>query len=94
MTTITFDTLKFSKRLTEAGATKELAEALVEVQKESLSEILDTQVATKQDAFHIEQRLTEIKGEIKLVKWMLGLSLALSLGVVSLLIKIALKTLN
>lgn len=81
MATITFDTLKFSKRLEEAGAAPELAEAIAEAQKESLSEVLETQLATKIDIEHV-------KYEIKLTRWMVGLSLALSLGIISLLVRL------
>ena len=77
MSTVTFDTLKFSKRLIKAGATPELADALAEAQKESLSEILDTQLATKTD-------IEKLKYEIKLNRWMSAVIMA---AVVLLLIK-------
>ncbi|MBT4836875.1 MAG: DUF1640 domain-containing protein [Methylococcales bacterium] len=93
MTTITFDTLQYSKKLTDAGASQELAEAMAEAQKVSLSEILDTQLATKQDVQKVEEQLAKITVEMKLTRWMVGLSIALSIGVISLLIKIALKIL-
>ena len=90
MTTITFDTLQYSKKLTDAGASQELAEAMAEAQKVSLSEILDTQLATKQDVQKVEEQLAKITVEMKLTRWMVGLSIALSIGVISLLNKIAL----
>ena len=93
MTTITFDTLQYSKKLTDAGASQELAEAMAEAQKVSLSEILDTQLATKQDVQKVEEQLAKITVEMKLTRWMVGLSIALSIGVISLLNKIALKIL-
>ena len=68
MPAIAFDTLKFVKRLRSAGFDGEKAEAL-------------SDLATKQDIKELELRLT---GEIKLLKWMMGLLLA---GVLSLLIK-------
>ena len=40
MATITFDTLKYTKRLRDAGMTEAQAEALAEAQKETLSEVI------------------------------------------------------
>jgi acetolactate synthase small subunit len=96
MSTITFDTLKFAERLEKAGATHELAIAMIEVQKESLSEVMDAQLATKADIrdvradmVHLDRRMDGIDAEIKLLKWMVGLSLALSTGMIALLLRIA-----
>lgn len=77
MSAITFDTLKFSRKLTAAGATPELADALAEAQKESLSEIMETQLATKQDIF-------DIKAQLLVLKWMTGTLMA---GVLALILK-------
>lgn len=57
MSTITFDTLKFADRLEKAGATRELAAAMAEAQKESLSEVMDGQLATKSDIAKLESKL-------------------------------------
>nr|VFJ47262.1 MAG: hypothetical protein BECKDK2373B_GA0170837_101628 [Candidatus Kentron sp. DK]VFJ53875.1 MAG: hypothetical protein BECKDK2373C_GA0170839_10415 [Candidatus Kentron sp. DK] len=46
MTAITFDTLKFTKRLTRSGASPELAEATAEAFKDAQHE---SEVATKTD---------------------------------------------
>ncbi len=59
MSTITFDTLKFVDRLEKAGASRELATAMAEAQKEAFAETLDTSVATKAD-------LATLKTELKL----------------------------
>lgn len=69
MTTITFDTLKYSQQLEKAGIPREQAEAMAYVQKESLSEIMETQVATKSDIVRLE-------GKITLVQWMLAVIMA------------------
>jgi len=45
MTITTFDTLKFARRLKDAGVSEAQAEAI----KEVFAEALDTQVATKSD---------------------------------------------
>lgn len=67
MTAITFDTLKFVKKLESAGAAPELAEALVEAQREALQEAIETrQLATKNDLTEMENRL---------IKWSVGLAL-------------------
>ncbi|MBT3309813.1 MAG: hypothetical protein HN382_09865 [Gammaproteobacteria bacterium] len=76
MTAITFDTLKFSKRLIEAGAAPELADALAEAQKDSLADLLETQLATRADISRLELRLERIEGEIKLNRWMLAVVMA------------------
>jgi hypothetical protein len=81
MTAITFDTLKFAEKLEKAGASRELASAMAEAQKESLSEVLDSTLATKDDIARIDY-------EIRLLKWMVGLSLALSTGMVAMLMRI------
>jgi hypothetical protein len=81
MTTVTFDTLKFAEKLEKAGASRELASAMAEAQKESLSEVLDNTLATKADIARIDY-------EIRLLKWMVGLSLALSTGMVAMLMRI------
>ena len=95
MSTITFDTLKFSQRLEKAGATREYAIA----EAEALAEVFETgmqDLATKADLKALETRLdakidktnAEIMGEMKLLRWMVGLSLALSTGTIALLAKL------
>nr|VFK11336.1 MAG: hypothetical protein BECKLPF1236A_GA0070988_1005214 [Candidatus Kentron sp. LPFa]VFK29959.1 MAG: hypothetical protein BECKLPF1236C_GA0070990_100999 [Candidatus Kentron sp. LPFa]VFK67622.1 MAG: hypothetical protein BECKUNK1418G_GA0071005_11523 [Candidatus Kentron sp. UNK]VFK72851.1 MAG: hypothetical protein BECKUNK1418H_GA0071006_11443 [Candidatus Kentron sp. UNK] len=96
MTAIAFDTLKFTKHLTQAGASRELAEATAEAFKEAAGE---AEIATKGDLSQLEQtsksdlsqleqniktEFTRMNGEIRLIKWMLTLLLA---GVMSLVFK-------
>ena len=74
MATITFDTLRFSKRLEAAGFTPQQAEAVAEAFKEATSEELVTKS-------YLDARLAELKAEIRagqidLVKWIAGLMLA------------------
>ena len=73
MTTITFDTLKFAERLEKAGVSREMASAIVEAQKDALSEALDTSLATKAD-------VTEVKTDLAVLKWMVGFLIALALA--------------
>ena len=73
MSTITFDTLKFVERLEKAGVSREQASAFADAQKEAFSEALDTTLATKTD-------IEMIRAELILVKWMLGVVIAISVA--------------
>lgn len=84
MATITFDTLKFSKKLREAGVPEAQAEALAEVQKEALSEVMDSTLATKRDVQDLKEELIKIQAEITLMKWMMGVTIG---GIVTLILK-------
>ncbi len=66
MTTITFDTLKFAERLEKAGASRELASAIAEAQKEAFSETLDTSVATKADVATLRADLAKLENQLLL----------------------------
>ena len=80
MNAITFDTLKFAKRLKESGIPPEQAEA----QAEALADAFETsskEVATKADLRELELKITN---QLTLLKWMVGIMLA---GVVSLVMK-------
>lgn len=74
MSTITFDTLKFAERLEKAGFTREQSSAIAEAQKESLSEALETQLATKSD-------MSSIRTELAVLKWMMGAMLGIGLTI-------------
>jgi hypothetical protein len=91
MSTITFETLKFAQRLEKAGASREYAIA----EAEALADVLSTgtqELATKTDISQVRSEMremrTEINGEMKLIRWMVGLSLALSTGIIALLAKL------
>ena len=73
MRATTFDTLKFAERLEKAGLTREQASAIAEAQKEAISEALDTTSATKTD-------VNELKLELTIIKWMVGVLIALALA--------------
>lgn len=92
MATLTFDTLKFVKRLKAAGFDETQAEALSDVQKESLTEILDTTLATKSDILRLEREIASVKVEIassrsEIIKWVAGM-LVIQAGVVAALVKL------
>ena len=91
MTTITFDTLKYAERLENAGIPREHAKA----EAEALADVLASSaqdLATKADiaTIHAEMRemRTENYGELKLLRWMVGMSIALSTGTIALLAKL------
>ena len=69
MTTAVFDTLKASRKLKDAGIDEAHAEAIVQ----SMAEAFDDSVATKADLDKLE---ASVKGDIKLLKWMIGVVLA------------------
>jgi len=83
--TITFDTLKFVKRLKAAGFAEDQAEALSDAQKESLTEILDTTLATKSDIVRLEKEIVSVKSDI--IKWV-AVMLVAQAGVVATLVKL------
>lgn len=61
---ITFDTLKFVKKLTEAGIPQKQAEAQAEAFKEAHEENIDS-LATKQDLLVTKQELKQDMQELK-----------------------------
>ncbi len=81
MSTITFDTLKFTERLEKAGMPRDQAKAIAEAFNEATGEELVTKS-------HLDAKLAEVK--IDLIKWIVGLILgqtALILAVLPRLIK-------
>jgi len=78
MANITFDTLKFIRRLKDSGIPEAQAEAVAEAFKEASSEV---ELATKQDIERLELRMD---GKFRLIKWMLSATFA---GIVALILK-------
>ncbi len=62
-----------------------MADALAEAQKESLSEIIDTQVASKSDIEQLKESIGELKYEIRLVRWMLAVAVVIAAVVLPIL---------
>lgn len=81
MATVTFDTHKFILKLKESGVPEKQAEAFSDAQKELLSEIMSSSLATKDDIHRLEL-------ELAVMKWMLGTIIG---GVVALLFKAFIK---
>jgi len=91
MTTITFDTLKYAERLEKAGIPREHAKA----EAEALADVLASNaqdLSTKTDMAAIRSDMremhSEINGDLKLLRWMVGMSIALSTGTIALLAKL------
>jgi 2-keto-3-deoxy-galactonokinase len=74
MTTITFDTHKFVRKLKEAGFEEKQAEALTEA-IQSISN--ESEIVTRRD---LQIELAPIKADINLMKWMLGAILGLAIA--------------
>ncbi len=87
-----FDTLAYAKKLKEAGFTEKQAE----VQAEILFEIVDEQLATKQDIMGLERQIKELematKRDIKELEMRLtirlGIMIAASITIVAVLVKL------
>ncbi|MGH7963575.1 MAG: hypothetical protein ACRERD_17420 [Candidatus Binatia bacterium] len=78
MPAITFDTLKFTKKLKEAGFPDAQAEAMVDA---FLGASGEAELVTKKD---LQIELAPVKADITLIKWMLGLLLV---GVMALMLR-------
>ncbi len=61
MNALAFDTLKFPKRLKEAGFTEQQAEALAEAE----AELFEAHLASKQDVANLQKSIEESRTELK-----------------------------
>ncbi len=69
MTSITFDTLEYSKTLQEAGVPQRQAEAIATAQNRAVQEVINAQqFTTKADIFEVKAEIFEVKTEIFEVK--------------------------
>ena len=90
MTTITFDTHKFVRRLKDAGVPESQAEAFSEAFKEAQG---DNDFATKRDLremeLRLESKIDKVTSDLKvdLIKWMAG-SLIAQAAVIATLVKL------
>ncbi|NGZ28887.1 MAG: DUF1640 domain-containing protein [Magnetococcales bacterium] len=75
MTTITFDTLKFVRRLQESGIPDKQAEAISEAFKEAQESRLDD-LASKRDIKDLETNMDAKLAamELRIIKWLIGAS--------------------
>ncbi|MDD5296905.1 MAG: hypothetical protein PHU46_08335 [Rhodocyclaceae bacterium] len=81
MSAITFDTHKFISKLRQAGLPEAQAEAIADAFRDASGE---AEVATKRDLkemeLHLDSRFESLKGEMTLIKWMLGAVVALAIA--------------
>jgi len=64
MNAIAFDTLKFAKRLKEAGFTEQQAEALADAE----AEFIEQNLATKRDIADVKRDIADVKRDIADIK--------------------------
>lgn len=82
MSAITFDTLKFVKRLEASGISASQAEAIAEAYRDAAA---DQELVTKMDLeLALQKELAPIKAEQQVAKWMNGLMLG---GIITLILK-------
>jgi hypothetical protein len=82
MSAITFDTLKFVKKLEASGISASQAEAIAEAYRDASA---DQQLVTKVDMeLALQKELAPIKAEQQVAKWMNGLMLG---GIITLILK-------
>jgi hypothetical protein len=72
MTSITFDTHKFVRKLQEAGFDEKQAEGLTEAMRAAIDE---SELVTKKD---LQLELSPIKADLNLLKWMMGALIAIA----------------
>lgn len=58
---LTFDTLQYVKKLREAG----VAENIAEIQAEALKEVIETNIATKQDIRDLKRDIAALSVDLK-----------------------------
>ena len=97
MTTIAFDSLKYTKKLEAAGFTREQAEAQIYVQQEALVEACEDFVSKsdvvglkkdsdtyRSDIISVRADIAIIKTDIAVLKWMMGMTMT---GIAALMLK-------
>ena len=81
MSSLTFDTLQFVQTLKQAGFDEKQAEAVAAAFRNAQDQ---SETVTKRDLkeleLKIESRFELLKGEVNLVKWMLGAILGLAIA--------------
>lgn len=77
MNALTFDTHAFIKRLISSGMPEAQAETVSDLVKETQENSINT-LATKAD---LKEETAPLKAELLLVKWMVGFTLALVVGI-------------
>lgn len=73
---VTFDTQEVVEELKNHGFTDDQAAVLTKIQKKILNESIDNTLASKEDISLVREDIQEVKIELTLVKWMLGIVIA------------------
>lgn len=73
MSTITFDTLEFTRKLRDAGFDEKQAETVVRV----IAETQDGLVTREHFDNSLEKAVAPLRADINLLKWMMGVLIAL-----------------
>jgi len=73
---VTFDTQEYVNNLKSGGFSDEQANSMANAQKIAISEAMNTTLATKADINQTDKKIDEVKAELVLVKWMLGVVIA------------------
>ncbi len=84
MATITFDTHKYIKTLEGSGIWEVQAEAFSTAQKEAMSEVMGSSLATKDDIHRLELEMRKPEMQLVVMKWLLG---AVISGILALIMK-------
>jgi hypothetical protein len=74
MSSITFDTHKFVRKLQEAGFDEKQAEGLTDAMRAAIDE---SELVTKKD---LQLELLPIKADLNLLKWMMGALIAIAVA--------------
>ncbi len=74
MSSITFDTHKFVRKLQEAGFDEKQAEGLTDAMRSAIDE---SELVTKKD---LQIELSPIKADLNLLKWMMGALVAIAIA--------------
>ena len=91
MSTLTFDTLKYTERLRAAGVSEAQAKAEAEALRDVLSEALDNTLATKNDVRDVRDGLAKLDAKVDAkfavvdakmdkLSWMMGILIALAIA--------------
>ncbi len=81
MSSITFDTHKFVRKLQEAGFDEKQAEGLTDAMRAAIEE---SELVTRRDLremeLRIDTRFESLKGDMLLIKWMMGALIAMAIA--------------
>jgi hypothetical protein len=84
MNFVNFDTFKFVSRLEQAGVSREQAAVLLDAQQDMFSHAVETTLTTKLDLARLEKSIealdVKFTNELLLIKWMIGVLVALSVA--------------